>query len=351
MKNIKFKNLTLIALAAILWSCGDAKKDAQQGQGSLQVKGIKVTAQPFNSEVKTTATIMASEQVELKAPIAGQVLEIYFEEGATVNKGQQLIRMDDRAWKAQLVGVQATLENAQKEYERKKQLLAIEGSSQEEVDNAFSTVETLKSQAEQLKVNIDLANVKAPFSGKLGMRDFSKGAFLTQGQVITSLTAMDKLKIDFTMAQNHQNSIAIGKKIMVLIENDTLEAEVYAISPVISADSRTINVRAMLNQKEGKTYMPGVFAELIVTTNFIDDALLVPTQAIVPSITDQTIYVVKDGKAQKKIVQIGNRTKDLVHITEGLSEGDVVLTTGLLHVKDGMSVKVELISEKQNTKQ
>lgn len=338
-----FKKLTLIALTAIIWSCGGTKKDAQQSQGSLHVKGFKVTAQSFNSEVKTTATVMANEQVELKAPIAGQVLEIYFEEGATVNKGQQLIRMDDRSWIAQLVGVQAALENAQKDYERKKQLLAVEGSSQGEVDNAFSTVETLKSQAEQLKVNIDLANIKAPFSGKLGMRDFSKGAFLSQGQVITSLTAIDKLKIDFTMAQSHQNSIAIGKKIVVLIENDTLVVEIYAISPVVSTDSRTINVRAMLKQNEGKTYMPGVFAEVIVTTNFINDALLVPTQAIVPSITDQTIYVVKDGKAQKKIVQIGNRTKDLVHITEGLSEGEIVLTTGLLHVKDGMPVTVELI--------
>ena len=349
--NKKFKNIVLVAMVAIIWSCGGTEKDAQQGPGNLQVKGFKVTAQPFNSEVKTTATIMANEQVELKAPIAGQVLAIYFDEGAKVKKGQQLIRMDDRSWKAQLVGVQAALVNAQKDYERKKQLLVVEGSSQGEVDNAFSTVETLKSQAEQLKVNIDLANVKAPFSGALGMRNFSEGAFLSQGQVITSLTAIDKLKIDFTMAQNHQNSIAIGKKIVVLIGNDTLEAEIYAISPVVSADSRTINVRAMLKQNEGKTYMPGVFAEIIITTNFINDALLVPTQAIVPSITDQTIYVVKDGKAQKKIVQIGNRTKDLVHITEGLSEGEVVLTTGLLQVKDGMPVTVELISEKQNTKQ
>ncbi|PKP51476.1 MAG: hypothetical protein CVT95_00770 [Bacteroidetes bacterium HGW-Bacteroidetes-12] len=341
--NKKIKNIALVALATLVWSCGDTKKDAQQVLGSLQVKGYKVATQSFNSEVKTTANIIASEQVELKAPIAGQVLEIYFEEGAVVNKGQQLIRMDDRSWKAQLVGVQAALENAQKDYERKKQLLVVEGSSQEEIDNAFSTVETLKSQVEQLKVNIDLANVKAPFSGKLGMRDFSKGAFLTQGQIITSLTEIDKLKVDFTLAQNHQKSIEIGKKIAVLIENDTLEAEIYAISPVVSADSRTINVRAMLKQKEGKMYMPGVFAEIIITTNFINDALLIPTQAVVPSITDQTIYVVKDGKAQKKIVQIGNRTKDLVHITEGLSEGEVVLTTGLLHVKDGMPVTVELI--------
>lgn len=341
--NRKIISIALVAIAALVWSCGGAEKGAQQGQGSLQVKGVRVVAQPFNSEVKTTATVMANEQVELKAPIAGQVLAIYFKEGATVKKGQQLIRIDDRSWKAQLVGVNASLENAQKDYERKKQLLAVEGSSQEEVDNALTTVETLKSQAEQLKVNIDLANVKAPFSGKLGMRNFSEGAFLSQGQVITSLTEIDKLKIDFTMAQNHQNSIAIGKKIVVLIENDTLEAEIYAISPVVSADSRTINVRALLKQKEGKAYMPGVFAELVITTDFINDALLIPTQAVVPSITDQTIYVVKDGKAQKKIVQIGNRTKDLVHITEGLSEGEVVLTTGLLHIKDGMPVTVELI--------
>ncbi|NCP45996.1 MAG: biotin/lipoyl-binding protein, partial [Flavobacteriales bacterium] len=90
--NKKFKNIVLVAMVAIIWSCGGTEKDAQQGPGNLQVKGFKVTAQPFNSEVKTTATIMANEQVELKAPIAGQVLAIYFDEGAKVKKGQQLIR-------------------------------------------------------------------------------------------------------------------------------------------------------------------------------------------------------------------------------------------------------------------
>ncbi len=346
-----FKLLTLITLSAFIWSCGEKQNNQQQQQGALQVKGYKVVGMSFNSEVKTTANILANEQVELKAPIAGQVLSIYFEEGTTVQKGQPIVRIDDRAWKAQLVGLEAALETAKKDYERKKELLDIEGSSQQEVDNAFSAWQTLKSQVEQLKVNIDLANVKAPFSGKLGMRNFSEGSFLTQGQTITTLTEIHRLKVDFSVAQNHMNSLAIGKKVTVLIENDTLEAEIYAISPLINNESRTINVRALLQQNDKQHYLPGVFAEVIITTDFLDNALMVPTQAVVPSITDQTVYIVKDGKAQKKIVQIGNRTKDMVHITDGIAEGDVVLTTGLLHVKDGMPVAVEIITEKQEKKQ
>ncbi|HRP60498.1 MAG TPA: efflux RND transporter periplasmic adaptor subunit, partial [Vicingus sp.] len=222
------------------------------------------------------------------------------------------------------------------------QLLAVEGSSQEEIDNSFSALQLLKSKVEQLQVNIDLANVSAPFSGMLGMRNFSQGAFLQQGVTITTLTETNQLKVDFTLAQQHSNSIEIGKTILVLIEKDTLEAVIYAINPVINTNSRTINVRATLSQPKQKTIIPGTYAEVLVTTNDVEDALLIPTQAVVPSINEQTVYVAKNGKAVKKVVLVGNRTKDRIHVLEGISAGDTVITTGLLQVKDGMGVSVKI---------
>src|SRR5690606_28228575 len=174
---------------------------------------------------------------------------------------------------------------------------------------------------------------------------------LTQGQTMPTLTELHRLKVDVSVAQNHMHSLAIGKRVTLLIEHDTLQAAIYAIRPLRNNESRTINVRALRQQNDKQHYRPGVFAEVIITTDLLDNALMVPTQAVVPSITDQTVYIVKDGKAQKKIVQIGNRTKDMVHITDGIAEGDVVLTTGLLHVKDGMPVAVEIITEKQEKKQ
>lgn len=332
------RNIFIVLIAVTLASCGSKADKKPLGASNLQAKGYLATPQPFNNDLVTTAELIASEQLELMAPMAGQVLEIYFKEGQKIQKGARIIRLDDRIWKAQLLGVRADLSTAEKDYKRKKQLLEVEGSSQGEIDKAFSTVETLKSQLQQLQVNIDLANVVAPFSGELGMRNFSKGAFLKQGDVITTLTELNHLKVDFTLAQEHLKDVKIGKKVLVLVDTDSLEAEIYAVNPLVNAQSRTIGVRARLQQTPKKTIMPGTFAEVKVSTNFIKDALLIPTQAIVPEINDQTVYLYKNGKAEKRVVKMGNRTADKVHILEGINAGDTVITTGMLQIKDGMEI-------------
>jgi len=343
MKKIK-QSIIVIGLTLAITSCGNDEADKPGGGVNiLQVEAYKVVAQPFNNELITTANLIAEEQVELMAPMAGQVLAIYFKEGEKVTKGQTLVRLDDRSWKAQLVGVKAELDAAEKDYDRKKELLTVEGSSQEEVDNSFSKVEILKSQQQQLQVNIDLANVSAPFSGELGMRDFSEGAFLKQGDLITTLSANKQLKVDFTIAQMHTKSIEINKPVLVLIGNDTLEANVYAINPIINSQTRTLNVRALLAQKTDKKIKPGTFAEVLIATDVLEDAILIPTQAVIPSINEQTVYVCKNGKAVRKVIQMGNRNADNVHVLEGLSVGDTIITTGLLHIKEGMDLQIQSI--------
>ena len=156
---IKIKQFVIFAGFIIaISSCGNSKTETPGASGApvLSVEAYKVVAQAFSNKLTTTANLIADEQVELMAPISGQVLAIYFKEGGSVSKGQALMRLDDRSWKAQLLGVNAELVAAQKDYKRKTQLLAVEGSSQEEIDNAFAKVEMLKSQQQQLQVNINL---------------------------------------------------------------------------------------------------------------------------------------------------------------------------------------------------
>lgn len=348
MKIVTINIFSLLCLALIS-SCGDGTgKQVATEVGRLQVETYKVVPEPFNNEIISTADLIANEQLSIIAPISGQVLEIYFNEGQKINKGEPIIRLDDRSWKAQLIGIKAELDAAEKDYERKKILLEIEGSSQEEVDQTYSTVETLKSQLQQLQLNIDIANVSAPFSGILGMRNFSKGAYLRVGDEITSLTELNHLKVDFTLPQEYLNDIKTGKTVRVIIGNDTLEANVYAINPLINAQSRTLNIRALLQQTTGKTIMPGTFAEVLVTTNFIKDALLIPTQAIVPEMDKQTVYLFKSGKAIKKDIQMGNRSADKVHILHGINPGDTIITTGLLQIKDGMTITQQLTNQENS---
>jgi membrane fusion protein (multidrug efflux system) len=129
----------------------------------------------------------------------------------------------------------------------------------------------------------------------------------------------------------------------VLIERDTLKAKIYAINPIIDAKSRTINVRALLLQNADKIIMPGTFAEVLVTTNFVNDALLVPTQAVVPEINEQTVYLYKSGKAVRKTIQMGNRTAENVQVLNGIAAGDTVVTSGLLQIKNGMDLQIKTI--------
>lgn len=342
---IVVRSVVLLVLVINTVSC-DKKVEEKAGAGArpaLQVKAERIVPHSFANDISSTANLLASEQVELKAPLAGMVLDIYFKEGQQIREGQSIIRLDDRVWKAQLSGLNSELETAKKELQRRKNLLEIEGSSQEEIDLAATTIEKLKAQIQQLQVNIQLANVKAPFSGKMGMRDFSLGAFLKEGDVITSLTATHTLKVDFSLPQAYINSIEMGKAIHVLVGKDTLKATIYAISPMINAESRTINVRARLSQSAKKNILPGTYAEVLVSTKLINDALLIPTQAVVPEINDQTVYVYQQGKAVRKTVELGTRTADKVHVLTGIAAGDTVITTGLLQIKDGGQVKLQAV--------
>jgi membrane fusion protein (multidrug efflux system) len=330
----------IFALSLLFLSFLGCKKEKDEKAGPpppqmLQADGYIVKEEPFNSELIATANLLANEQIEIKAPISGQVLAIQFKEGQFINKNSPIIRIDDRIWKAQLVGLNAELLAATSDLTRKKSLLQIEGSTQAEIEMAQSTVDKLKSNIQQLEINIDLANISAPFSGVLGMRDFSTGAFLNTGDVITTLTETNQLKVDFMVAQEYLSSVAIGKSIDVVIGKDTLSAKIYAINPQISTSSRTINVRALLPASSKKSIMPGTYAEVLIATNKIEDALLIPTQAIVPQINKQTVFKVKNGKAERVDVIMGNRTDEKVHILEGIASGDTIITSGLLMVKTG----------------
>ncbi len=345
MKILFTSTICFVFITAMI-SCGSKEEVKGSGEkSSLKAEGYLVTASDFDNTVMTTANLLANEQVELKAPISGQVLEINFKEGQSVRQGQSIIRLDDRVWRAQLIGLEAQLKTAESDYERKKSLLKFEGSSEEEVEQAFSTVEVLKSQIQQLKINISLANVTAPFSGVVGMRNFSKGAYLKEGESITFLAEAGQLKIDFKIAQEYRNSLEVGKSIKVLVEKDTLEASIYAINPLIEEGSRTINVRAILQQPKTKIIMPGSYAQVFISTNFSNNALLIPTQAVIPEINTQTVYLYKNGKAVKQVVRIGNRNSDKVHILEGINEGDTVIITGLMQIKEGMEIILQSVKK------
>ncbi len=304
----------------------------------VPVDGFVVSASRFENTMTATANLLPAESVEIKAPVSGTVLSIHFKEGQSVSAGQSLVHIDDRIWEAQIKGYKAQLVSARSDLERKQQLLKAEGASQDEVDKAQSTVDQLEAKIDELFVYVSLAAVPAPFAGRVGMRDFSVGAYLSAGQVITTIAQASKLKIDFNLPGKYVGQIKVGDQIKLLAGGDTLQAPVYAINPVVDEASRSIQVRALLDNKTGLA--PGDFAEVELPLDVTDRAIMIPTSAVVPELGAETVYLAVNGKAGKRKITSGLRTDKYVQVLDGLSAGDTLITSGLMQIREGMPVKI-----------
>jgi len=344
MKN-KLPILLLLTITIGAFSCQEKKSETRPATRSLlQVEAIIAVPQRFENKFIATANILPYEEVELRAPVSGTVLSIHFNEAQFVKEGQLLVRIDDRTWKAQIKGLEVQLGAAKSDLKRKTELLKVEGVSEEEVEQSRASVDALQARIDELNVNVSLANIKAPFDGKVGLRNFSIGYYMSQGQVITELVQTQKLKIDFNLASRYLSEVKVGTKVNVMSAKDTLVAEVYAISPVVNETSRTAQVRALINNNT-KGFIPGDFAEVEVRLNVDNEALVVPTDVIIPELNAQTLYVFKNGRAMRTEVLLGTRTDTEVQILSGLNPGDTVLTTGLLQVKDLTPVEITDITK------
>ncbi|MEZ4938514.1 MAG: efflux RND transporter periplasmic adaptor subunit [Crocinitomicaceae bacterium] len=344
---IKGKVILIIFASLLVFSCGKGENKGQKQNQSLQVESFEVNKGYYADQFTTTATLIANEEVDLKAPFSGQVLKISFEEGSPIKKGQSIIQLDDRVWNAQLSGLHAELEKSEKEQERKRKLLDSGGASEKDMDVLKATIEKLRAQIKELELNIELAKVKAPFSGVLGMRNFSEGAYLREGDIITKLSEIKKLKVSFSIPTDYKDNLVLGDSVKVVVQNDTIFAKIYAISPVINATTRTIEARAFFNQKKENPILPGTFGEVIIAKDKSSNALLVPSQAIVPEINDQIVYVYRNGKAERREVKIGGRNDQFVMVVNGIKEGDTIVTSGLLQIKNGMTLELQTI-KRQN---
>jgi len=346
MKSILFNPVVLLLLIQFISSCSESvgKKSVPGNADPLQVEAVVATSKKFENNIIATGNLLPLEQTEIKAPVAGKVMSIEFEEGQPVRKGKILVRLDDRMWKAQLKGLEARLVTAKSNLDRSQQLMKIEGVSKEEVELAWAAVEELQSQIEQLKVNISLARIEAPFDGVIGLRDFSLGSYMNVGQTITNIAQSRQLKADFNLSSRYLSFLERGKEVDVVIGGDTAIATIYAINPVVNASSRTIRIRSIITNNE-YNFAPGAFAEVIIPINEEQKSILLPTDVVIPELDGQTVFLYKRGKAKRVPVILGDRNEIEVQIEEGVQEGDTVLTTGLLQLKSELPVEVTVVKE------
>src|SRR5690606_21957246 len=278
--------------------------------------------------------------------VSGIVRSLGFREGSMVQKGQLLVRIDDSELQAQLIQAQSREKLAEDNENRARLLLEKEAISQQEYDVAHADYESAKAQTALINAQIAKTAVYAPFSGKVGLRSISEGEYLTPTTVVANLLSINPVKILFAVPEKYSSQIRERQplKFSVSGSDAKYDAEIYAIEPGVDPATRTISIRALADNPEGRLF-PGSFARFELPLARIDTAVLVPTQAVIPVQNGKQVYLFRDGQAVATPVEAENRTASEVLINQGVTIGDTVLTSGLMSLADGMSVRVDIVEQ------
>jgi membrane fusion protein (multidrug efflux system) len=323
----------------------DGKAGASRGgsANAIVVNGIIADTEDFSDEVSVSGSIEANEQVEIRSEISGLIKSINFKEGTSVSKGSLLLKIDDSELQAQYAQALTKQKLAKETADRAGKLLKSEAISQEEFDNAEAELKSLQAQTQLVRAQLAKTEIRAPFSGKIGLRNVSNGAYVTPSQTIANLVSINPVKISFSVPEKYSQMVSNGSKINFTVAGTSkvFEAVIYAKEPAVDINTRTLVIKALADNS-GNYLIPGTFANVKITLKSIKNAILIPSIAVTPILNGKQVYVVKNGTAQPVNVVSDIRTADKLLITEGINKGDTVITSGIMAIKAGTPVKVRL---------
>jgi len=319
-----------------------APEEAPKG-APIEVNALIIKPRDFSNTLTASGSIEPNEQVQIRSEVSGIIRNLYFQEGSYVTKGQILFDIDDTELQAQLLQMQTQEKLAAENARRASLLLEKEAISTQENDVARADLLSAKAQTQLIEAQIAKTKVRAPFSGKIGLRSVSAGEYLTPTTVVANLLSTNPLKVSFAIPEKYTAQIKVGQPLHFTVSGSSqkYEAKIYAIEPGIDAQTRTIQIRALAANDEGKLY-PGSFAKIELPINMIKEAVLVPTEAIVPIQDGKQVFLYKNGAAVAVNIEADNRTNTDILVNEGILLGDTVITSGIMSLKDGMHVRVHL---------
>jgi membrane fusion protein (multidrug efflux system) len=316
-------------------------KGGKRKNGPVAVNIMIVKDTTVNNIIDVTGSIDANEKVSLVSQTAGNITGIYFTEGAKVQKGQLLVKVYNQDLEASLqqIKYQETLAK-QNEY-RNKILLQKEAISQQEYDTSLTSLNSLKAQADVVKAQISRTEIRAPFSGTIGLRNVSPGGYLSPQTPIAQLVNIDPAKVTFSVPERYLSIIGAGSKIRfnTASSRENFTATVYAIEPSIDVNSRTITVRAKAPNPKG-LLTAGSFAKINLTLDQIPKTILLPTESVIPDLKSSLVYLYHNGVAVSKPVKTDLRTDTKIQVVDGLKPGDSVVISGLIQMRPKVPLKI-----------
>jgi len=333
------KSKGAVILLFLLISCNtNNKEQVSKGKQPVFVDVIVAGNENFSSNIEVNGTVLSNEMVELHPEISGRLIYLNVPDGSSVSAGTLLAKINDADLQAQKEQLKIQLDMANRTEKRLFELLGVNGVNQADYDAALSQVNTLKANIKVLDAQLDKTIIRAPFSGQLGLRQVSPGAYVTPQTLIGTLAQTDKVKIDFTVPETYALFARRGNSVLIKASSseENLIATISAVEPQINPVTRNIKVRAVLTQG---SILPGAFVKVLLDQN--RKVIVVPTNAIIPDAFLNQVVVVKNNKAVFTTVLTGLRNSEKVEITSGLEQGDTIVVSGMLFLRPDGSVKVK----------
>src|SRR5690554_1495757 len=311
------------------------------GRSELMVSAMVLQPHTLNNMFRITGVLLPDEEVDLTFESSGKITDIYFEEGTYVQEGTLLAKVNDAPLQAELKKLEAQLPLAEDRLFRQQTLLDKDAISQETYQSVFTQLETLKAEIELVKARIRQTELRAPFSGMIGLRQVSEGAYASPTVVVAHLTKISPLKIEFSLTENFVNLIKPGSEIAFTVENnlEVYNASVYAVESRLDVQTLNVFARARYANSDGKI-KPGQSAQVKIKLDQIENAILIPSISSVKEMGRDIAYIYDNGKAKEVEIITGMRTSSSVQVIDGLSPGDTLLTTGVMQLRSGMPVRI-----------
>lgn len=355
---MKISYITLMLLS--LYSCQSDKKkmsaDAKPPASPTPVVDLWVASRSsFNENLEIPGNIISGEMVELHPEISGRLVFLNVPEGKTVSEGTLIAKIFDEDLQAQLGKLKVQLELAKNTYARFKELATIQGVSKQDEQLKLLELQNLESDIEIVKASIRKTEIRAPFTGTIGLKQISQGAFVTPQTAITQISQTNGLNLDFSVPEYlFFSKIAVGNSVSFKIDGNekTYHATIKAFANGLDMDNRSLPVRALILDADANI-KPGIFARVFPAIEADSMAILIPSNAVIPQAKGKKVAVYRNGEVAFNDVQTGSRDSSRILIKQGIQPGDSIILTGLMGLKPGMKVNIGKINTaltQQNSK-
>ena len=341
----------IVSVALQFSSCGtkdDAFAARTRQTGPIQADGFIVSPQSISEKIEVPGSLLPAEQTQIKSEVNGRIVQLNIQEGSVVQRGALLVKLFDADLQTTLKKLEVQLQIAKKTQERQGELLKISGISQQEYDLVELNVQTLNVDIEATKIAIAKTEIRAPYAGQVGLRSVSLGTYIAPADVITTLRQVSELKLEFSIPEKYAKEIQKGDKVSFRVDGGSMthQAVVIATENSVEQTTRTLRVKALVKNNHPEL-VPGIFARVNLQLGEDKNALLVPTQSVIPNARNKQAILLKKDSAVFTVVETGLRDSAFVQIVSGLKAGDTVITTGLMVIRPNAKVKVSQIATKQ----